>query len=112
MEVKATAKSLSLSPKKLEAIVSPLRGLEVEEALVTLRYHPSPWARQVAKAVRSAVANAENNFQMDPEELRIVRVDVGDAVRLKRSRPGARGRAAPILKRHSHLTIIVDNERG
>jgi len=111
MEVKATAKQLSLSPKKLGPIARTIRGLPVEEALVALRYYPSPWAREVAKVVRSAAANAENNFQLDPQELWITQVQVGDGVRLKRFRPRARGRASLIVKRHSRLTVVINDER-
>ena len=112
MEAYARVRQLSLSPKKLQPIAGLIRGMAVEEALVALRYHPSPWARQVAKVVRSAAANAENNFQLDPQELRITRVDVGDGVALRRFYPRARGRVARIKKRHSHLTVVVDDERS
>ena len=110
MEVSARAKNLSLSVKDLRHIALPLRGQRVDDALNQLRFAPSPWARQVAKVVRSAAANAENNYQMDPDTLRIVRVDIGQATTLKRIFPRARGQASPIHKLHSHLTIVVDEE--
>ena len=110
MEVRARSKNLSLAPQKLREIVAPIRGKPVEEALAILRFAPSPWARQVEKIVRSAAANAENNYQMDPETLRVVRIDVGDGVTMKRFFPRSRGQASPIFRRSSHLTIVVDQE--
>ncbi|MBI4236031.1 MAG: 50S ribosomal protein L22 [Chloroflexi bacterium] len=110
MEVSARAKNLSLSVKDLRRLALPIRGRRVEEALTMLRFSPSPWSRQVAKVVRSAAANAENNYQMDPSTLRIVRVDLGPGVTLKRMFPRARGQAGPIHRLSSHLTIVVDEE--
>ncbi len=112
MEVHATARQLSISIKKLGLIAAAIRGQTVEEALSTLRFHPSPWARQVAKVVGSAAANAENNYQMDPEDLRITKVYVGEGVALKRFFPRARGRVNRIRKRHSHITVFVNDERS
>ncbi|MCJ7807567.1 MAG: 50S ribosomal protein L22, partial [Dehalococcoidia bacterium] len=72
MDVQATARYVRTSPRKLRPIVDVVRGKKVEEALVILSLLPSPSARTVAKVVKSAAANAENNFEMTPSELRIV----------------------------------------
>jgi large subunit ribosomal protein L22 len=110
MEVKAVAKDTGISPRKVRPLVDMVRGKRVEEALALLRFSPTPTAQVVAKVVKSASANAENNFQMDPADLRIVSIFADEARTLKRFRPRARGRAAPILKRSSHITVIVAEE--
>ncbi|MFL2640427.1 MAG: 50S ribosomal protein L22 [Dehalococcoidia bacterium] len=110
MEVSATQKNMSISVAKLRLIVNSLVGKNVEEALTILQFMPSPWAKNVAKVVRSAAANAENNFEMDPTGLRIIRVNIGPAPTLKRYYPRARGTAGPNFKRHSNMTVVLDEE--
>lgn len=107
MEVKAVAKDTGISPRKVRPLVDMVRGKMVAEALTLLQFAPSPIARVVSKTVKSAAANAENNFQMTPPDLRIVSIFVDEARTLKRFRPRARGRANRILKRSSHITVIV-----
>ena len=107
MEVRAVAKDTGISPRKVRPLVDMVRGKSVDDALTILRFAPSPAARVVAKVVKSAAANAENNFQLTPSELRITRILADEARTLKRFRPRARGRASPILKRSSHITVIV-----
>jgi large subunit ribosomal protein L22 len=111
MEVSATARYIRTSPKKLRPIVDTVRGKKVDEALTILRFLPSPGARTVAKVVKSAAANAENNYEMTPADLRIVRIFVDEGPTLKRYRAGPRGRAKPILKRSSHITVVVEEEQ-
>ena len=110
MEVSATARYVRTSPKKLRPIVDAVRGKKVDEALVILRFLPSPAARTIAKVVKSAAANAENNYEMTPAELRIANIFVNEGSTLKRYRAGPRGRVKPILKRSSHITVIVEEE--
>jgi len=110
MEVKATARYVRTSPGKLRPIVDVVRGKKVEEALVILSFLPSPSARTVAKAVKSAAANAESNFEMTLSDLRIVEIFVDGGRSMKRYRAGPRGRAKPILKRSSHITVVVKEE--
>lgn len=110
MEVSARAKGIRVSPRKVRQILDVVRGRRVGDALVILRHLPSPTARVVAKVVRSAAANAENNYQMAPEVLKIVRVYADEAPTLKRVRARSRGRPSPILKRSSHVTVVVDEE--
>ena len=88
-------------------LIDMVRGKKVEEALAILKFAPSPSARKVAKVVKSAAANAENNFQMEPAELRVVKIWADQARITKRFRPVARGRANHINKRSSHITVIV-----
>ncbi len=107
MEVRAVAKDTGISPRKVRPLVDMVRGKRVDEALTLLQFAPSPIARVVTKVVKSAAANAENNFQMNPPDLRIVGIFADEAHTLKRFRPRARGRASPILKRSSHITVIV-----
>ncbi|MBI3978761.1 MAG: 50S ribosomal protein L22 [Chloroflexi bacterium] len=108
MEVQAKAKYLKVSSRKLRLVADAVRGKRVGDALATLRFIPSPAARLVAKAVKSASANAENNFQMAPEALTITRIAADEGPTVKRFRPRAHGRVSPILKRTSHLTVVVD----
>ncbi len=112
MEVRAVAKDTGISPRKVRPLVDMVRGKKVDEALTILRFAPTPTARVVAKVVKSAVANAENNFQMSPSDLKIVTVFADEARSLKRFRPRARGRVGHILKRSSHITVIVDEVEG
>ncbi|MBA7557562.1 50S ribosomal protein L22 [subsurface metagenome] len=112
MEVKAVAKDLGISPRKVRLLVDMVRGKKVDEALTILRFAPTPTARVVAKVVKSAVANAENNFQMSPSDLKIVTVFADGGRTLKRFRPRARGRSNQILKRSSHITVIVAEVEG
>lgn len=108
MEVKATAKYIRVSPRKVRLIIDDIRGRRIEDALARLKFMPSPHAKTVAKVVKSAAANAENNFQMIPEDLRIVRAYADPGPMLKRFRPRSHGRVSPILKRTSHITVVVD----
>jgi len=110
MEVRAIAKDTGISPSKVRLLVDMVRGKKVDEALTLLQFAPTPTARVVAKVVKSAVANAENNFQMEPADLRIVGIFANEARTLKRFRPRARGRANRILKRSSHITVVVSEE--
>ncbi len=108
MEVKATAKGIRVSPKKARRVVDMIRGKGADEALAILKFTPTPMAEKVSRVVQSAVANAENNYQMVPSELKITRAYVDEAVRMKRVRFAGRGRISPIIKRSSHITIVVE----
>ena len=107
MEVRAIAKDTGVSPRKVRLMVDMVRGKMVDEALTWLRFTPSPTARVVAKVIKSAAANAENVFQMPLSDLKIVSIFADEARTLKRYRPRSRGRVSPILKRSSHITVIV-----
>ena len=107
MEVKTVSKDIGISASKVRPIADLVRGKKVEEALAILQFAASPAARYVAKAVKSAAANAENNYELLPEELKVVKVYIDEARTIKRYRPRARGRAGKILKRSSHITVII-----
>ena len=112
MEVKAIIRNTGLSAAKVRPLVDMVRGKRVDQALIMLKFTPTPKARVVAKVVRSAAANAENNFQMDPADLKIVKIYVDEAARMRRFRPRSRGRASPIRKQSSHITVVVADQEG
>ena len=112
MEVSATHRHIGISPQKARLVLEHLPGQSVEDALNMLRFFPSPHARQVAKIVKSAAANAENNFALDPGGLYIKRAVANDGRRDRRFRPAARGRYHPYVRRTSHVTIVVDERES
>ena len=112
MQVRAVAKDTGISPRKVRPLVDMVRGKKVDEALAILKFTPTPIAQVVAKVVKSAAANAENNFQMSPSDLKIINIFADEARTLKRYRPRARGRVSPILKRSSHITVIVAEQES
>lgn len=108
MQVKSVFKNTGVSPRKVRLVVNMVRGRKVNEALDILKFAPTPCARLVAKAVKSAAANAENNHQLLMADLKIVKITADAAPFLKRHRARSRGRVSPILKRSSHITVVVD----
>ena len=110
MEVRAVAKYTGIPASKVRPLVNMVRGKKVDEALAMLRFTPTPKAKFVAKIVKSAVANAENNFQLDPADLKVLKIFADEAPAMRRHRPRARGRVSPIKKRSSHITVIVGEE--
>ncbi len=110
MEVVARARQIRISPRKMRLVLDTVRGKKVDEALAILSFLPTPAARTVAKVVKSAAANAENNYQMTPAQLRIVKTFADEGQTLKRFRAGARGRVNPFRRRFSHITVIVEEE--
>lgn len=112
MEVKSIAKDVRISPYKVRFVVDMVRGRMVDEALNILKFAPTPAARAVAKVVKSAAANAENNYQMSTAQLKIVGIYADEARSMKRFRPQARGRANQVLKRASHITVIIEEQEG
>ncbi len=110
MKVRAVAKNVGISPQKVRLVINMVRGRKVDEALTILSFLPTPTAKAVAKVIKSATANAENNFQMSPADLKITDVFADQGHTLKRFRPQSRGRISPILKRSSHITVFVSGE--
>ena len=110
--VRALAKQLGASQKRLKPLMDLVRGQKVEDALNSLKLLPSPWAKAVSKVVASAASNAENNMLMNRDNLRIVHISADNAKSLKRFRPRARGRIGPIIKRSSHVMVIVDEDEN
>ena len=107
METRAVAKYVRIAPRKVRRVVDLVRGQYVDDALKTLQFLPNRAAKHVRKVVQSAAANAENNFAMDMETLKITTAYVDAGPTMKRLQPRAMGRAGPILKRSSHITVVV-----
>ena len=107
MQTEATLRYARISPQKCRLIADMIRGQNVGRALTTLSYTPKKAAHIVKKVLESAIANAENNFGADIDELKVSTIFVNDAPTFRRFRARARGRGAKILKRHSHITVRV-----
>jgi large subunit ribosomal protein L22 len=108
MEAKAVAKNIRISPQKARLVGDLVRGNNVESAINTLRFMPKKAARIIRKLIESAVANANLNEAIDVDTLYIKTVFVDGGPMLKRMRPRAMGRATKILKRSSHITVVLD----
>ena len=108
--VRAQAKYLRTAPRKVRLVVDHIRGKSVEEARAILTHTPRGASKDVLALLNSCVANAENNHELGADELRIARAYVDEGPTLKRYRPRALGRATPIRKRTSHMTILLTNK--
>lgn len=108
MEVRAVTRYVRISPRKARLVTELIKGKPVEEALTVLRFVPKKAARLVDKTLRSALANAEQNPNIDVDTLYIKRIFVDGGPKMKRWRARAMGRATKILKRSSHITVILD----
>jgi large subunit ribosomal protein L22 len=106
-EAKAVARMLRVSPQKLNLVAGLIRGKKVASALADLEFSRKRIAREVRKCLESAIANAENNHDLDVDDLIVAEAHVGKALVIKRFTPRGRGRAAKILKPFSNLTIVV-----
>jgi large subunit ribosomal protein L22 len=109
MEVKAITRLVRISPLKVRLVMDVVRGMPVEKALATLDYMPQKAAREVARTIKSAAANAEHNFDMDRDALVVKRIFADQGPVLKRLMPRARGMANQIRKPTTHITVIVDD---
>ena len=107
---KVYLKSIKVSPKKLNLIISPIRGLNVEKALNYLSFSQKRISYQIKKALQSAISNAENNHQLDVDKLYVHEASVGKGLVMKRFRARAKGRGARILKHFSNLTIKLKEQ--
>ena len=110
MEVFAIQKNIPMSAQKMREVVRQIQGLPALQAQAVLQVVPRKGARFVAKTLRSAIANAENNKNLKPEKLRIKEAVAGAATTIKRFTPKARGSAGPILKRRCHIKITLSDE--
>ena len=106
-EAKAVTKMLRISPQKLNLVAQMIRGKKVASALADLEFSRKRIAKDVRKCLESAVANAENNHDLDVDDLVVAEAHVGKALVIKRFTPRGRGRVGRILKPFSHLTIVV-----
>lgn len=107
MDARAEAKYVRISPLKVGFICTEIRGKRVDEALAILKFTPKKGAGILEKVLKSAIANAENNFNMDRDSLYVSEAYANDAPRMKRWRPKAKGMAYPIIKRSSHIGVVV-----
>jgi large subunit ribosomal protein L22 len=107
MEAKAVAKTVRIAPRKVKLVIDLIRGRNVGDAYALLRNTPRGATKVVEKLLKSAVANAEHNYQLDQDKLFVKEIYVGEGKTLKRMQPHAQGRAFQILKRTSHIYITV-----
>ena len=106
-EASAVLRNIRISPQKLNLVAAAIRGQDAEAALSTLTFSRRRISGPVKKCLQSAIANAENNHELDVDRLIVAEANVGKGIVMKRWRPRARGRTGKILKPYSHLTIIV-----
>jgi large subunit ribosomal protein L22 len=112
MDVRAYANGIFVSPQKLGLVCDKVRGMQAEQAVTVLEFMPQKGAKFVQKLINSALANAENNFDMNKDELYIATIFAGDGPVLKRFKAGARGRYKPRKRRFSHLTLVLSQREA
>ena len=112
MEVRAVSRYIRISPQKCRLVADQVRSLPVGQALELLQFSPKKAATSIRKTLESAIANAEHNEGLDIDELRVNIITVDEGPVLKRWRPRAKGRATPVIKRTSHITVAVSDDNG
>src|SRR5262245_3787015 len=112
MEVKAVAKYIKVQPRKVRIIADEIRGKSAAHSSALLRYHPSKSARLLRKVLESAMANAQENHGLSSEQLRIAAITVDAGPTQKRMRARAQGRGNRILKKTSHITVVVEEQEA
>jgi large subunit ribosomal protein L22 len=110
MEAKAIAKHIRIAPRKIRIVVDLIRGKKVGEAFSILKFTPKVGSGVVEKVLRSAVANAEHNFDMNVDKLFVSEIFVDQGSTMKRVHPRSRGQAFKILKHYSHVTVVVKEQ--
>lgn len=110
-QAKATAQTVRIAPRKVRLVVDLIRGKKVGEAIAILQLTPRAASPVVEKLLKSAIANAEHNYEMDAENLIVSEVFVDEGPTMKRFRPRAQGRASAINKRTSHITVVVSEKK-
>ncbi|WP_186576163.1 50S ribosomal protein L22 [Aquibacillus kalidii] len=111
MQAKAVAKTVRIAPRKVRLVIDLIRGKSVGEAIAILKHTQRGASPVVEKVLNSAIANAEHNYEMNPDNLYISEAFVDEGVTLKRFRPRAMGRASQINKRTSHITVVVSEKK-
>ncbi|NLP43900.1 MAG: 50S ribosomal protein L22 [Peptococcaceae bacterium] len=111
MEAKAVAKYVRISPRKVRLVVDLIRGKKVDDALAILQFTPNISKEPVTKVLQSAIANAEHNLDLNPDDLYVTKIYVDQGPTLKRIKPRAQGRADRIRKRTSHITVFVGDKK-
>lgn len=112
MEVKASARYVRIAPRKVRVVIDLVRGKSVNEALALLKFVPKRASEPIAKVIASAAANAEHNYNLNKDNLVISQAFVDQGPTLKRYHPRQRGQAFPILKRTSHITVMVKEKEA
>lgn len=111
MQAKAVAKTVRIAPRKVRLVIDLIRGKNAGEAMSILRHTQRGASSAVEKVLKSAIANAEHNYELDPDNLYVSEAFVNEGVTLKRFRPRAQGRASKINKRTSHITVVVSEKK-
>src|SRR5690606_27972383 len=101
-----------ISPRKARLVVDLVRGKKLDEAIAMLRFVPNKAAEDVEKLLRSVSANAENNYDLDPDELWVKAIYADDAPQMRRFKPKSRGRVGKILRRSCHITVIAEERNS
>lgn len=112
VQVQAVSKYIAMSPIKVRRVINAVRGRKAEEALQMLRLMPNAAAGEVAKTIKSAMSNADENYGLDKGLLVIASIKADGGPVWKRRRFGARGRFKPILKRTSHITVVLEEKES
>lgn len=110
MEVRAIVRGVGIPPRKVRLVTEAVKGRKVADALALLQFMPNAAAGPIRTLVNSAVANAENNYALDARDLYVVQIVADPATTIKRFRVRSRGRSSRVLKRFSHITVVVSNE--
>src|SRR5579859_6154035 len=110
MQVRAIAKDIGIPPRKMRLVTNAVKGKSVNEALAILQFLPNAGAQPVSKVVASAAANAENNYNLDPDDLYILNIVADESLRIKRVKRRSHGRARSILRRFCHVTVVVSDD--
>ena len=110
MEARAYLRNARIAPRKVQIVLDLIRNKPAKQALAILKYTPKAACEPVEKLLKSAIANAENNHNMDPNNLYVAECFVGQGPTMKRVRPRAQGRAFRVLKRTSNITIVVKEQ--
>lgn len=111
MEVRASVQRVRVSPRKARLVVDMVRGKKVTEAIEIMKFVPNKAAGDIEQLLRSVAANAENNYDLDPDDLWIKAIFADDASQMRRFKPKARGRVGRIIRRSTHITVVAE-ERG
>jgi len=109
-QAKSVARTVRIAPRKARIVIDLIRGKQVGEAIAILRHTPKTASPVIEKVLKSAIANAEHNYEMDVNKLVVSQAFVDEGPTLKRFRPRAQGRASAINKRTSHITVVVSEK--
>ena len=112
MQVRASVKNVRVSPRKARLVTDAVRGKRVDEAIAITRFLPNRTARDVEKLLRSVSANAENNYDLEPEDLWIKEIYADGAPSFRRFKAKARGRVGRITRQNTHITVIAEDREG